>query len=196
MMRTLTALSMALWLSACALTPRPDAPVPVALLEAPSSPALRVAADLAAAEQAEAAGDTAALAAAVTRLRNRGARALDPAAEASLARWSAVAGDGTAPLRGRALGPGFRRGTLAPGESRLLEQVFFAGKPAEISVAGSSSGSGNLRLTLRDAKTRSVCQYDPAAGRSCRFTPLFSQRYGIEIANGGQRDATYFLVFD
>lgn len=193
-MRNLTAFGMLLWLSGCAPTPLPDVPVTSALPQAPASPALRVAADLAAAEHAEATGDTAALAAAVTRLRNRGARALDPATEASLSRWSAVTGAGLPPLRGRALGPGFRRGTLAPGESRVLEQLFFAGKPAEISLGGSSNS--RLRLTLRDAKTRAVCQHDPASGRSCRFTPLFSQRYGIEIANGGQSDATYFLVFD
>lgn len=193
-MRPLTTFAMALWLAGCASTPPPDTTAASAVPDAPVSSALRVAADLAAAEHAEAAGDTAALAAAVSRLRNRGARALDPAAEASLSRWSAVTGSGLAPLRGRALGPGFRRDTLAPGESRVLEQLFFAGKPAEISLGGSSDS--RLRLTLRDAKTRAVCQHDPASGRSCRFTPLFSQRYGIEIANGGQSDATYFLVFD
>ena len=193
-MRAAAMLVLASWLAGCVGTPEPTAPPPAFAPEAPTSPALRVAADLAAAEQAENAGDTAALAAAVTRLRNRGAHALDPYAEEILARWSAAAGVDPAPLRGRALGPGFRRGTLAPGESRALEQLFLAGKPAEISLE--SGATLGLRLTLRDAKTRVVCEHDPASGRSCRFTPIFSQRYGIEVANGGQTDATYFLVFD
>lgn len=193
-MRAAAMLVLASWLAGCVGPPEPAASPDALAPEAATSPALRVAADLAVAEQAEAAGDTAALAAAVNRLRNRGAHALDPSAEAILARWSAAAGVDPAPLRGRALGPGFRRGTLAPQESRALEQLFLAGKPAEISLQ--SSSPRGLRLTLRDAKTRIVCNHDPAAGRSCRFTPIFSQRYGIEIANGGQGDASYFLVFD
>ncbi len=193
-MRAAAMLVLALWLGGCGGA-RPPLVADVATRpDTATSPALRVAADLAAAAQAEADRDGPALIAAVTRLRNRGVQPLDVAAEASLARWSAVTGAAANPLRGRALGPGFRRDTLAPGESRVLEQVFLAGKPAEISLGGSRNSS--LRLTLRDAKTRAVCEHDPASGRSCRFTPLFSQRYGIEIANGGQSDETYFLVFD
>lgn len=194
MMRRVAVFLLSLWLVACAGTPEPDVAGIAAPLDAPGSSALRVAADLAAAEQAAAQGDTNALAATVARLRNRGAHPLDPAAEASLARWSADAGADPAPLRGRALGPGFRRGTLAPGESRVLEQLFLSGKSAEIALEGGTRA--RLRLTLRDAKTRLVCSHDPAAARSCQFTPTFTQRYAIEIANGGQSDATYFLVFD
>lgn len=193
-MRIGALLATAFWLVGCASTPEPAAPPPALASKTAITPALRVAADLAAAEQAEVAGDTAALFAAVARLSNRGVQPLDPSAEAILARWSGVAGVRPAPLRGRALGPGFRRGTLAPRESRALEQLFLAGKPAEISLQ--SNSTPGLRLTLRDAKARIVCNHDPASGRSCRFTPIFSQRYGIEIANGGQGDASYFLVFD
>lgn len=183
-----------LWLAACSATSAPETIATAEPLPLATSPALRVAADLAAAQQAETIGDASALAAALSRLRNRGVHALEPEAEASLARWSATSGVDPAPLRGRALGPGFRRGKVAAGKSGTLEQLFFAGKPAEISLSGENRM--RLRLTLRDAKTRVVCNHDPAAGRSCQFTPIFTQRYAIEIANGGQSDATYFLVFD
>lgn len=193
-MRAASMFLLALWLGGCAGAPRPLVADVAAPHTTATSPALRVAADLAQAAQAEADGDGPALIAAVTRLRNRGVQPLDSAAEASLAQWSAATGAAANPLRGRALGPGFQRGTLAPGESRALEQLFLAGKPAEIALAGEARG--RLRMTLRDAKTRVVCDHDPATGRSCRFTPIFSQRYGIEIVNEGQTDATYFIVFD
>ncbi|WP_181443509.1 hypothetical protein [Porphyrobacter sp. YT40] len=196
MMRALAMLAVTAWLGACAgASPLPPPPTDAAAAPpAATSQALRVAADLAAAAQAEEDADVPALTAAITRLRNRGVAPQGSEAEASLARWSAAAGVDPAPLRGRALGPGFQRGTLAPGEERGLEQLFFAGKPAEIALSGESGA--RLRLTLLDAKNRVVCEHDPGLGRSCRFTPLFSQRYRIEIANGGQKRASYFVVFD
>lgn len=194
-MRILSLLALATWLGGCAAALPPPLPTDaVTPPRAASSQALRVAADLAAAAQAEADGDGSALTAAVTRLRNRGIEPQGPEAEASFARWSAAAGADPAPLRGRALGPGFQRGTLAPGEERGLEQLFFAGQPAEIALSGDVGA--RLRLTLLDAKNRVACEHDPGMGRSCRFTPLFSQRYRIEIANKGQRRASYFVVFD
>ncbi|WP_158094315.1 hypothetical protein [Erythrobacter donghaensis] len=193
-MRALSMLALAVGLCGCAGASPPPPTDAAAPPPAATSQALRVAADLAAAAQAEVDADAPALTAAVTRLRNRGVQPQGPEAEASLAQWSAAAGVDPAPLRGRALGPGFQRGTLAPGEERGIEQLFFAGKPAEIALSG-DTGS-RLRLTLLDAKNRVVCEHDPGLGRSCRFTPLFSQRYAIEIANGGQKRATYFLVID
>ena len=159
-----------------------------------ASAAERVAADLLAADEAEGAGNRAALAARLSRLHNRGTRALDEEAEASLLRWQAMSAPGAAPMRGRALGPGFRRGTLAVGQRLRLEQVFRSGEPAEIVLAGRKQH--RLKLILRDAKARTVCDLDPVNGRGCQFTPVFTQRYVIEIANGGAGVATYYLVFD
>lgn len=72
---------------------------------------------------------------------------------------------------------------LTTGKRGAIEQIFLEGKAAEISLA--AENSARSRLTLRAGKDKIVCEHDPAAGRSCRFTPIFTQRYAIEITSGG-----------
>ena len=46
--------------------------------------------------------------------------------------------------------------------------------------------------------TRQISAENPTGekGGACRWVPLFTQRYTIEVANLGQEDARYFLVVD
>ncbi|ROT93717.1 hypothetical protein EB810_11285 [Altererythrobacter sp. FM1] len=187
-----TAIALPLTLAGCATAPAEGSIR--AALPAEAGSAAFAATDLAAAQDAYDAGDSAALTILLDRLRNRGVRPLDPDGEQTVDRWSQAATESGPPLRGRALGPGFLRGRLKPEELRATSQIFLAGKPTEISVAG---GKGQpLRLRLLDAKANVVCERDPAYGRSCRFTPIFTQRYSIEIANRGANETSYYLVFD
>ena len=99
-----------------------------------------------------------------------------------------------APVRGRALGPGYVRGTLAPGAARRMDQLFLSGQAA--TVAADSRPQKHLRLKIFDGAGKLVCDRSPAHVRDCRFTPVFTQRYRIEIANGGAATAHYYLVVD
>ena len=62
-----------------------------------------------------------------------------PLDEASpeLARWRAAAAQ-EPPLRGPALGPGYRSGQLPAGRSEQLEQVFLSGKRASVALSAPS----------------------------------------------------------
>lgn len=189
---TVIAIALPLTLAGCATAPA-EGTIRTAL-PADAGSAVFAATDLAAAQDAYDAGDRVALGKLLARLRNRGVKPLDADGEQTVDRWAQAAPESGPPLRGRALGPGFLRGRLKPEELRATSQIFLAGKPTEISVAG---GKGHpLRLRLLDAKAKVVCEHEPAYGRSCRFTPIFTQRYSIEIANRGADEASYYLVFD
>ncbi|HMN53808.1 MAG TPA: hypothetical protein PKC32_06405, partial [Sphingopyxis sp.] len=101
---------------------------------------------------------------------------------------------GAPPVRGRALGPGYVRGTLAPGAAGRMDQLFLSGQAA--TVAANSRPQKHLRLKIFDGAGQLVCDRSPAHVRDCRFTPVFTQRYRIEIANGGAATAHYYLVVD
>lgn len=150
--------------------------------------------ELSSADEAFTNGDDAALSAMLSRLINRGVRPLNPEAETNLTQWAEASEGSGDVLRGRALGPGFHKGTLRAGGSSVMNQIFLSGEATEIAVG--SKDSQPLRFRLLDAKSRMICDFDPAQGRACRFTPVFTQRYSIELINGGRRDARYFLVFD
>lgn len=174
--------------------PQATETLPAAALTRAAVPSNDVASDLAAADQAFKNGDAQTLSAILARLDNRGVRPLDDDAAQLLSSWADARTTDLPPLRGRLLGPGFHKGSLNPGQSQSLQQVFLAGEPATISLAGRSGQT--MRLQLRDAKSRVICEYEPAAGRTCRFTPVFTQRYSIDVANGGRSETTYFLVID
>ncbi|RIA44686.1 hypothetical protein DFR49_2945 [Hephaestia caeni] len=162
--------------------------------EAVASPASRLARDMLAADAAFEAGDRAALAAAVKRIERQGPRLIDGDAPDPVRRWRAALPDAGPPLRGRALGPGYARGTLAPGAARRMDQLFLSGQAA--TVAANSRPQKNLRLKIFDRAGKLVCDRSPAHTRDCRFTPVFTQRYRIEIVNGGAATAHYYLVVD
>lgn len=176
-------------LSACA-APRAAGPGPAE----PASLAGGLARDMIDAERAYESGNKAALAAAVARIDRRNAHPIDDSAGDPVARWREAIPDAVPPVRGRALGPGYVRGTLAPGAARRMDQMFLSGQVA--TVAASARPQKDLRLKIFDGEGKLVCARAPAHVRDCRFTPVFTQRYRIEIANGGAATAHYYLVVD
>jgi hypothetical protein len=159
-----------------------------------ASPASRLARDMLAADAAFEAGDRVALADAVQRIERQAPRPIDGGAPDPVLRWRAALPDPGPPVRGRALGPGYVRGTLAPGAARRMDQLFLSGQAA--TVAANSRPQKDLRLKIFDGAGKLVCDRSPAHVRDCRFTPVFTQRYRIEIVNGGAATAQYYLVVD
>ena len=97
------------------------------------------------------------------------------------------------PYRGRSLGPAYRKGSVAAGSSIALQQMFFAGKKAEISVV--PSPNVELDLVVKSAKGKEICHSkvgEPNA--SCRWLPVYTSRYRIELVNKGKSSAGYYLV--
>ena len=178
-------------LGACA----PVAETPPPSTNAALDPVAQVALDLAAADEFYQRGEMPALASLVQRLRQQGVHPIDENDVSYLETWEAAAGIAQAPpFRGRVLGPGYNRGTLSPGQNAVLSQTFLSGQKTAISLG--ERPPAKISLRLYDSKDTLVCEHAPARGKGCRFTPVFTQRYRIEIRNGGKRDAVYYLAMD
>jgi hypothetical protein len=108
--------------------------------------------------------------------------------------WATASGGEAQPYRGRLLGPAYVRGELAPGERWTSAQTFKSGEPSTLAV--SHKGVGPVSISVSDQRARSVCKTAESRPPSCRFTPLYTQRYSIELVNEGRSRAVYFLVFD
>lgn len=114
-------------------------------------------------------------------------------AEAVSLRTAAASGQKPPPFRGRALGPGYRRATIQPGETIHIEQIFYAGQRAEI--AGQSLGGQPVQLDIRNQRTQQVCAAKLKPAGSCKWMPLFTERFRIELANHSQKPASVYIVF-
>ncbi len=158
------------------------------------SPSEQLADDLVQADAAYAAGNDAALAVLLRRIEMRGAKPASSAEPDAVALWRARAPDTLPPMRGRALGPAFSRGVLSPGKMMATEQLFLSGKSVTVTVGVAEPEKVRLRVT--NAASRRVCEQEPAHARDCKFTPVFTQRYRIELLNKGVADARYYLVVD
>ena len=113
-----------------------------------------------------------------------------------LAQWraDAVAAGVERPVyRGRALGPAYRRARIAPGEAIRIEQIFYAGERAEI--AAQSHGGQPVALAIRNPRTEPVCSAELAPRASCRWLPLFTERFSIELVNRSRDQASVYIVF-
>jgi len=107
--------------------------------------------------------------------------------------WRELLGLQAAPaLRGRGLGPAYRMGTLAKGNSVLIEQVFLAGQEARIAVQAFDRGT--LRLEVLGSNRQSPC--DPPIGfqAQCQWVPLYTQRFAIRVTNAASAATSYYLV--
>ncbi len=141
----------------------------------------------------EAAPDAAARAPLVARLEAAGVTVVEGTDDDPLGAWRRESA-GEAPVyRGRALGPAYRRATIAAGSTMRLEQIFLAGERAEIAAA--ANGSKALTLSVRDRQEAAVCSETFAPAARCRWLPLFTQRYLIELENRGETPASVYLVF-
>lgn len=165
-------------------------PAPAAAPAQPSQ-AEQIAALLASLEAAEAAGDKGGMTAALARLDALGAQPAPGSADDPLPRWrAAAASEGAIPFRGRALGPAYRRGTLAADSALELTQTFLSGKKAMIAVSSPGGAAPSLRVVSASGNT--VC--DSAA--SCRWTPVFTERYAITLRNPSRTARAYYLVVE
>lgn len=168
---------------------------PISAAEQPSL-ADQVAAALARADVAARKGDRSGLSRALIELDVAGAHPLEATAPDPVVAWRSRAMPAKVVLRGRALGPAYRSGRLAGNTRDSLAQLFLSGRDA--SVALSAPEGGRLAMTVRDKDERPVCRGETGsfARNGCRWVPLYTQRYTIEVTNLGARDTTYFLVID
>lgn len=154
----------------------------------------RVAEALAQAQAARDGGDSETLARALGVIDRSGAHPLDGWTGADpVPEWRSTVAPAGSPLRGSPLGPGYRLGKVPAGQSDSFEQVFLSGRKASVSVATQGGKPVSLRVT--DGDKRIVCQ-SGKDGPACNWVPLFTQRYRIEVHNGGQYLANYYLVVD
>lgn len=180
--------ALALVLAGCG---GPEAPPQVA---APGpARAEQVAEALLRADRAEQRGDAAALAKAALLLDRLGPEAQTDADAEALSRWRASLPADLPPLRGRALGPGYRSAMLMPGAATQLHQTFLGGRRAQI-VVRVAQGSPP-KLLVRDQSEREVCRADRNPV-NCRWMPLYTQRHSIEIVNAGPEMSRIYIVFD
>lgn len=97
------------------------------------------------------------------------------------------------PLRGRALGAAYSRGNLAAGARSATRQVFLAGQAASVTVVPLSGQA--IKVAIAPERKAGVCSRRATRPQaSCRWTPDFTERYVIELANDGGQPADYFLI--
>ncbi|MET0371095.1 MAG: hypothetical protein ABW039_06930 [Sphingobium sp.] len=142
-----------------------------------------------------ASGDYAGLLGVAEKLRLMGANPIDGQSDVAI-RWIGEArahGVTRAILspRGRALGPGYRRGSLPGGESMTISQVFLGGQPARVALAPAERGSGEaLSIAVKDGAGKLLC----GGGAICIWEPAYSGRFDIVIANEGDAASDFFVT--
>ncbi|APG61557.1 hypothetical protein LPB140_00380 [Sphingorhabdus lutea] len=118
-------------------------------------------------------------------------------ADDPLAQWRQMAAmqlSKLPPVRGRALGIGYRSGWIGPGENVKIEQIFLAGERANIALSASVKGA--LQFTVLDRDQKQVCKISNKGQNSCSWLPIYTQRYGINIGNKASRKSRYYLVVE
>lgn len=97
------------------------------------------------------------------------------------------------PMRGRALGAAYSRGNLAAGARNATRQVFLAGQAASVTVVPLTEQSIDVAITA-ERKTTACARTATRPQATCKWTPSFTERYVIELANPGTQTADYFLI--
>ena len=160
----------------------------------PPSRAQQLADALVVAESAAASGDNATLTRALATIERLGGRPLEGASDDPVASWRSNAVLTEPPMRGRPLGPGYRSGRIRAGGSESFAQLFLSGTGA--SIALSAPNGGRVAMRVIDPQAKTVCKGEANHGGTCRWVPLFTQRYTIEVANLSNEDVRYFLVVE
>ncbi|GAB1407102.1 hypothetical protein MASR1M8_10210 [Thermomonas brevis] len=99
------------------------------------------------------------------------------------------------PMRGRALGAAYARGSLAAGGRNATRQVFLAGKAASVTVVPLSEQAIDVAIGPEN-KPAACARRASKPQASCRWIPGFTERYVIELANHGPNPADYFIIVD
>ena len=97
------------------------------------------------------------------------------------------------PMRGRTLGPAYRSGVVGAGTKAVIQQTFYGGAPANVSLRVAAGSALKLRIT--DPSDRKVCE-KAAREASCRWMPLYTQMHRIELVNEDGENTRYYIVFD
>ena len=95
-----------------------------------------------------------------------------------------------APYRDRALGPGYRTVSVAPGSTMHFEQTFLAGQRAQVAVV--ALDRARFALAVKDDEGAVSCAAPP--GGRCSWVPLWTTRYGIDVSNPGRATGRYYMV--
>jgi len=185
-------LGAALLLAGCARPQAAAAPGDIYAAE----PTLAVAQLLATAEtQAQGSpGDRPGLAATLAALDGLGARPADAGADPVIGWRAQLPGPAAPPLRGRMLGPAYRRGMLEAGASVTLDQLFDGGRQARVAVA--TAGAAPIGIAVLDGAGKPVCPMNRARAGQCHWVPPFSARHQIVLSNPGPARSAYYLVID
>lgn len=166
-------------------------PVATPALSADASDAERVAGLLV---QADAAGAGERRDRIVAAIDRSGLTAIDASQDDPLAGWRAQSAIVSPPMRGRALGRGYRRAIVEGLRSVELEQLFLAGEAAE--VAAAAKGGTPISFVILDRKGSAVCETQISPSATCRWLPTYSARYTIRLANRSEEAASVYLVVD
>ena len=180
-------------LVACAAASPPSPPLPDLSEPAPQPRADRLADALATADAAATSGDEAGLREALSTIHRLGAKPLTEEDKATLKGWNTVSVESEPPMRGRTLGPAYRSGQVTAGSSAVIQQAFYGGAPANVSLRVADGSA--LRIRITDKSNRNICERS-AREASCRWMPLYTQVHRIELVNDRAQSARYYIVFD
>lgn len=128
-----------------------------------------------------------------------GARPADAAAPDLATQWAELARaqgvKAPIPFRGRALGPAYRRGRLAAGKRFALEQLFLAGRSAEVALMPVTPA--RLTLEITDGSPKPICRRGAAnPPASCKWLPVYTKRHSVTVSNLGRAAADYYIVIN
>ena len=96
------------------------------------------------------------------------------------------------PFRGRVKGPAYREHKLVAGETDIINEVFYAAEPAQLSV---NTRHGSVTMQVKDNEETPVCHLEANdQATSCAWIPLYTTPYKIMLTNTSASDVFYVLV--
>ena len=148
--------------------------------------------------------DTEKLKTASSNLMRLGAHPLQAGAADLAANWLHLAQLNTdtaitPPIRGRVKGPAYRQDNLMPGARETFFEVYYATETAELTLKVSEGADLVLKIYEQakdSAKPADLVCYIKAGAKpvTCKWTPLWTAKYAIEILNHGSAQTSYLLV--
>jgi hypothetical protein len=111
-----------------------------------------------------------------------------------VAEWQEKSGPAmtTVPLRGRALGSGYRHARISGSQIFELEQMFRGGEVARVIIAPPPKARLELRVSGREGEIcRKVVTVAPTG---CSWVPVFTSRHRFELRNLDAAPARFVLL--
>ena len=132
--------------------------------------------------------------AALVALDSYGARPAETAGDPVPAWRASLPASAVPPMRGRVLGPAYRKGVLEPGATVRLDQLFDGGRQARVAVA--TTDEGELGIAVLDGSGKPICPSHLGQRGQCKWVPPYSGRHQIVLSNPGSARSTYYLAID